>query len=172
MKIGMYLLGGILILLTGCRFTEDKNTAVKKNKVKDTTVIEKKIIQSVPVTPQSVPYQGQYCFIKKIYTKGDTSYIEADYIQFLMGDEAIAAATKKGEQDMVQDDYYVVNDNTKLRSLALSKNVVITLAGTDDGKPSSAGMDDGTLQKKLLSGIFVIRFENGLVTNMREQFIP
>jgi len=34
MKIVMQLFCGLLLLLSGCRFTEDKNTAVKKDKVK------------------------------------------------------------------------------------------------------------------------------------------
>jgi hypothetical protein len=50
-----------------------------------------------------------------------------------MGKEAMDAATKRGEAELVLDDYYIVNENTKLRTLPLSNDVVIQLVTTEDG---------------------------------------
>jgi hypothetical protein len=125
-KVLIYCAG---FLLAGCHFTEPEKRVVPKK-----INTEKITVHREPVTPQSQPYPGQYCFVKRIYSSGDSSYIEADYIQFLMGKEAIDAATKRGEAETVLDDYYVVNENTRLRVLPLSKEVVIQLVTTDNGK--------------------------------------
>ena len=172
MKAGGKLVGGLVFLCMSCHFTDDRKPTVNKSKTKDSAVIENKIIQKQPVTAQTKPYEGQYCFIKKAYTHADTSYIEADYIQFLMGDQAVAAAKKKGEADAVLDDYYVVNDNPAIRKLALAKNVTIQLVVTEDGKSFFTTGNDELLQKKLREGIFVLQFTNGLVTKIQEQFLP
>jgi len=154
-------------LLAGCHFTDqEKQVAPKK------TSTGKIIVQREPVTAQSHPYPGQYCFVKRVYTNGDSSYIEADYIQFLMGKEAIDAATKRGEAELVLDDYYILNENTKLRVLAMSKDVVIQLVTTDSGKTFFENADQSSLSKKLKDGIFVLQINNGLVTKIKEQFLP
>jgi len=162
----------IAFLFTGCHFTEDNKHVASKNKVKDTTAIRKQVIHKEPVAAQTQPYGGQYCFIKKAYADGDTSYIEADYIQFLMGEKAIGAARKKGEPEIVLDDYYIVNENTKTRRLALAKDVVIQVVITEDGNSFFVDANDSLLHQKLQGGVFVLQLENGVVKKIKEQFLP
>jgi len=172
MRAGIKAFCCIVFLFTGCRFTDDKKHVAAKNTVKDTTVIRKQVIHKEPVTAQTQPYGGQYCFIKKAYTRGDTNYIEADYIQFLMGEQAIEAARKKGEAETVLDDYYIVNENTKTRKLALAKDVIIQVVITEDGKSFFVDGNDGLLRQKLQEGIFVLQIKNGVVKKIKEQFLP
>jgi hypothetical protein len=163
-KVLIYCAG---FLLAGCHFKEREKPVVPKK-----INTEKITVHREPVTPQSQPYLGQYCFVKREYSSGDSNYIEADYIQFLMGKEAIDAATKRGEEEVVLDDYYIVNENTKLRILPVSKDVVIQLVTTDSGKSFYENTDQSALSKRLKDGIFVLQINNGLVTKIKQQFLP
>ena len=156
-----------VFLLAGCHFTDREKQVVSKK-----LNTGKKTVQKEAVTPQSQPYPGQYCFVKSVYERGDSSYIEADYIQFLMGKDAIDAATKRGDVEMVLDDYYIVNENTKLRILPMSKDVVIQLVTTDDGKSFLENANQSSLSTRLKDGIFVLQINNGLVTKIKQQFLP
>src|SRR5882724_2519531 len=109
MKHRIYWPAALLILLAGCNL--DENNTHKKTAPKTHTT-DSPVVKQVAIQPQDKPEAGQYCYIKAVYNKEDgAAYIDADYIQFLMGDAAIAAAQKK--KDSVMDDYYIVNDNDK-----------------------------------------------------------
>jgi hypothetical protein len=172
MRVGIQVFYCIVLLFTGCRFTDDQKHVASKNTVENTTAIRKQAIHKEPVPAQTQPYRGQYCLIKKVYAHADTNYIEADYIQFLMGEKAIEAARKKGEAEMVLDDYYIVNENPKTRMLALAKDVIIQVVITEDGKSFFVDGNDNLLHKKLQDGIFVLQIENGVVKKIKEQFLP
>lgn len=73
----------------------------------------------------------------------DNASIQADYVQMLTGTAAVAAARKRGEAEYdinakadtnwyVPNDYYIVNENPKIRKLSISTDVKIYLvkAGT------------------------------------------
>lgn len=162
----------LLILLTACQSGDEKKSSPVPPEAKKHPVAEKSVVQYIPVQPQSVPYKGQYCFIKNIYKQGDTTFIEAGYIQFLMNEEAVAAATKKGETGAAMDNYYIINDNTKPRILALSKGVAIFLIDPGNAKPVSDSIANTALYKQLKDGIYVLQVNNGLVTEIKQQFLP
>ena len=166
------------VSMTACQLADHKKQRIPKNQLVDTVTIHKE-----PVAPQTRPQKGQYCLIKKIYTEGDSSFIEADYIQFLMGAEAVAAARHRNDVDTlidknghfvysVLDDYYILNDNPAIRKLALTKNVLIELVNTENGNIfiSNAGFDQ--LTKRIKDGIFILQLEEGKVTKIRQQFLP
>jgi len=58
-------------------------------------------------------------FIKKLYKSGDTLYMDADYVQLLWGDEAVKKAAQDGRPDVVNDTYYIANDNPKIRKIPM-----------------------------------------------------
>jgi hypothetical protein len=55
--------------------------------------------------------------------------VEFDLIQFLMGDEATAAYHEDQPDDPAgpPNDYYIVNDNPRLRRLPAAENVEVTV---------------------------------------------
>lgn len=67
--------------------------------------------------------------ITEVWTDGGTRKMKIDYVDFLTGAQADAAAVADGfiaPGEHVDNDYYVRNNNTKLRTFTVSDSVVIT----------------------------------------------
>lgn len=74
----------------------------------------------------------KYAFITEIFQYGDSVFLNADYIQFLTGHSAIKAAIREGRADTsyidgkmhvgVPNDYYILNNNPKLRKLRIDED--------------------------------------------------
>jgi hypothetical protein len=63
----------------------------------------------------------------------DGRAVEVDVVQFLMGDEATAAYREDHPDDPTgspDNDYYIVNDNPRLRTLPVADDVVVTVVST------------------------------------------
>src|SRR5882757_10067776 len=119
----IYWPAALLILLAGCNLDDSKTT---KKPAHASHKTDSPTVKLVDIKPQTASAAGQYCYIKKVYARSDAMYIDADYIQFLMDDDAVKAAKKHGEAQMdigqkgdtswyVPDDYYILNDNPKIR---------------------------------------------------------
>lgn len=168
MRYYLYLPAALLILLAGCNLDED-NSSRKTTHPKPKT--DSPVVKTVPVTPQSQPAAGQYGYITAVRQKEGHMYIDADYIQFLMGDAAIAAAKKK--HDEVLDDYYIINDNPAIRTLKLTGNFQYIAVESD-----SAARPGEKALKRLHAAIknkqvFVLRLNGqGEVAEIKEQFLP
>jgi hypothetical protein len=83
-----------------------------------------------PPTPPPAKAVKQFTFIRKL--TGSTSAgwtLVADYAQFLTGTAAAAAAAAHGDESPPPNDYYIVNDNPKLRTFKLASPVSITVLG-------------------------------------------
>ena len=68
--------------------------------------------------------------IKEVWSDGGTHKITIDYVDYLTGAEADAAAIADGEisaGEYVDDGYYVRNHNTRLRTFTVSGSAAITL---------------------------------------------
>ncbi len=68
--------------------------------------------------------------IKEIWEENGTRKLTIDYVDYLTGAEADAAAIAAGEiaaGQHVEDDYYVRNNNPKLRTFTVSDSVAVTL---------------------------------------------
>ena len=102
---------------------------------------------------------------------GDTiAFGELDLAYFLTGPDAEAAAAERGDE--VNNDYYVVNDNPKLRTLiAHGDTEVVVLA--DPGGPDlvSSNVADFAVDRHEGSG-FWVTIEDGIVTKIEEQYVP
>lgn len=126
----------------------------------------------------------QYAYIKTIFKKNGVSYIVADYIQFLTGKKAFEAAKKHGDLDttyddkgnvsdvFVDDDYYIVNENDKLRDLPLSENVVIELHSTDEHKPGLVKVSVADFGKKLPDAPYLLTISNEKVIEITQVYVP
>jgi hypothetical protein len=125
----------------------------------------------------------QYTLIKKVYLKGGTWYITADYIQFLTGTAAAAAATAHGDESPPPNDYYIANDNPQLRELSVVAGANVKIEGGNGGDPANpqnktiAQFHDWYYssnpdQNWVKSGIYVLTLSGTKVTAINEQFVP
>jgi|GEM_PF-1433896 len=127
---------------------------------------------------------NEYAFIVRNIQKGDSAFIDADYIQYLTGQSAIDAAVKKHQADTFQtedgkihvdipDDYFIVNDNKKIRRLLLDKNCSIELVINPDGIPPIVDNSLQSLKKVDNESPFLLTLnEKGVVIKIKEIFVP
>ena len=160
-----------LFVFISCNNADQQAASKEAPAVDKKTAVLEPVISAAPVQGQDKPEPGQYCYIKKIFVLGDTVYVEADYIEFLMGEDAVAAARKHGDTEGPLDDYYIVNDNTKLRTLSLAKNVAVTFVQWDD-KPITYKQDLETLLQNKWDALYILTIENGIVTRIKQQYLP
>jgi hypothetical protein len=172
MQYKTMFIAALVVILTACNNTDKQASNKEEVGTTKTTEPFEPAVTLIPVQPQDKPESGQYCIIKKIFTEGDTTYAEVDYVDFFMGDAAIAAAKKHGDADAVQDDYYIVNDNKQLRTLSLAKKVEVLLISEDStSSPAEPGIE--MLMKRADSnGLFILTIENSMVKKIKQQYLP
>ena len=104
--------------------------------------------------------------------------VSMDLVEFLTGDAAAKAWKKKhptSEQDSPDNDYFIVNDNTKLRNLPLASTVeAAVLAVPNPGTEKSIAVSG--LEKHfgdlLPDTLFWFTVRQGQVTKIEQQFLP
>jgi hypothetical protein len=103
---------------------------------------------AVPAVTTAAPTTvKQFTFVRKLTGSGSAGWtLVADYAQFLTGTAAAAAATAHGDESPPPNDYYIVNDNPKLRTFKLASPVSITVLGW--------GGTDSTARKSLTPAQF------------------
>jgi hypothetical protein len=88
------------------------------------------VVTPAKPNPDANDVTHQATFIKKTgVADGGAHTMTFDYVQFLTGSAAIHAATAHG--DTADNDYYVVNDNPKLRTFPVASSVLIKLHSND-----------------------------------------
>jgi hypothetical protein len=110
-----------------------------------------------------------------------------DLIEFLTGDAAKQAwkkANPGSSEDGPDDDYFIVNDNPKLRTLPVSATVAVSVLQNDGGSPDPTSISwaalPGYLTKvkpdtsdhQLSYNPFWLTVQNGQIVKIEEQFIP
>ena len=179
MRFTAYWPAALLILLASCNLDE-KDT--RKHKASgDDTSRDTPTVKMLPIRGQDKPEAGQYCYIKKVYNKDGVTYIDADFIQFLMGDDASKAARKRGDAvpEVQNGDttwhfesaYYVVNENPKIRALPLAANFEYdALVGVNAAPGKSSPAD--YLASRIKDNIFILTInKEGIVTLVKEQYL-
>jgi hypothetical protein len=121
-------------------------------------------------------------FLTKVNPSART--ITFDLIQFLTGDAATKEYKKEHPtaQEGPPDDYLIVNDNPKLRTLPVGTNVTCTVVDT-----ATSGVSDKPIAFADLPGYFTSHDQNGAgpagsvywltvaagqIVKIREQFVP
>jgi len=180
MRLKTYWPAALLILLAGCNLDEKKDTH-KHTTSGDGNSRDTPTVKMLPITGQDKPEAGQYCYIKKVYNKEGVTYIDADFIQFLMGDDASKAARKRGDAVPEVHDgdttwhfesaYYVVNENAKIRALPLAANFEFdALEGANAGPTKLSPAD--YLASRIKDNIFILTInKEGIVTLIKEQYL-
>lgn len=130
--------------------------------------------------PTTAARGSDFGFIRSWYAKTGTIYLRFDRAVLLTGDAADAASVAHGGESPVPNDYYIQNDNPRLRDLAIANQITVVgsqqLTGSPEPKPSSL--------KALLTFVhkggplvaatpFHLTYnDHGLVTRIKEQYVP
>jgi hypothetical protein len=123
-------------------------------------------------------------FIRSVDLSSQTPTLVFDLAYFLTGDEANEAAAEHGDETPVPNDYYIVNDNPRLRTLPLDPNVRIELVDwanccdtvfLGDLQPFAASFEETSYPSGPYKGKFSpywLIVEHGVVVEIEEQFLP
>lgn len=124
-------------------------------------------------------------FIRRVSL--DTSTLVLDLAYFLTGEEANEAAAEHGDEVPVPNDYYIVNDNPRLRALPLSPDLRLRLIDwnrccelTLDGdlEAFAQAIREGepvTVGDAVYYGAwspYWLEVEDGIVVLIEEQYLP
>lgn len=124
-------------------------------------------------------------FVESVDAEGGTMVLDLAY--FLTGDEANQAAADHGDETPVPNDYYIVNDNPKLRTLSLSPDVELALLDWNNCCDEFFDGDLTTFATAIETGEQVtvgdevylgtlspywLTVQDGLVVRIEEQFLP
>jgi hypothetical protein len=128
-----------------------------------------------PTKPAAVLADGRWPgFVRD--AGDDTVFV--DLVEFLTGAAADKAWQQKypeSGQDSPDNDYFIVNDNTKLRKLPLAPGVVVKVVG-DDGPEADTTIAGSELGKhfgdQLGVHLFWFTVRQGEVTRIEQQFLP
>lgn len=182
-----------LFSVTSCSDETEKNDDAKTTQNSDAetvaksekeTVTEKEEKSSnIEITKESG--EKKYCYIRKLIEENGDYYIVTDFIQFLYGDEAVEVAKKRGfaEYDIdengdtifsVPNDYIILNDNPKLRTFKLSKDVYIRLIDWESERldiKENCQPTEMNLNEEY-SSPYYLTYTNGVVDSIWEEYTP
>jgi hypothetical protein len=123
---------------------------------------------------------SDFGFIRSWYAKGGTFYLRFDRAVLLTGAAADAASAAHGGESPVPNDYYIQNDNPRLRDLAIVDRATVVgsqqLTGSPGPNPSSLGALLAFVHKggpQVKATPFQLKYnDNGLVVRVQEQYRP
>lgn len=123
-----------------------------------------------------------------IQTLDETGLLSFDLAYFLTGDEATQAAIEHGDEAPPPNDYYIVNDNPRLRTLTLVPDVSIVLLDWNRCCDHTISPDLSTFSRVISAGEDLVEIDGqtyygrlspywitvrgGMVTMIEEQYLP
>lgn len=121
-------------------------------------------------------------FVTSVRTTGGVTYVTLDYIQFLVGDEAAEAAAARGDESPPPNDYYIINDNPKLREYPVQEGITIEVVYAADKTCVPEGLAislaewaadiTGPMQDYYASTYYMATVTDGTITDLRQQYLP
>jgi hypothetical protein len=135
--------------------------------------------------PEAALEDGRHFgFIHDATLTGELRELVFELAYFLTGEEANKEAAERGEETPVANDYFIVNDNPKPRTLPVAPGVTIDLVDWKqccderfEGDPAhfEAAFESSEPPAGRYRGRFSaywLTVENGLVTTIEEQYLP
>ncbi|GAB3238213.1 hypothetical protein GCM10027346_30560 [Hymenobacter seoulensis] len=171
----------LLTLVTACRSAESETSVAES---RDNVPAELAGEQS---TTEKVGNTGRgHAYVRRFYEQKGRYYAEVDYVQFLKGADAVAAAQRRGDaMEEVQNgdtvysvpnDYYIVNDDKKVRTLPLRTGATFRFwqhGGTQLAqRPLSPEQVLATPPPSLTYAPFMVETKQGEIISLTEQFVP
>jgi hypothetical protein len=131
-------------------------------------------------SPTTATRGSDFGFIRSWYAKGGTFYLRFDRAVLLTGKAADDASAAHGGESPVPNDYYIQNDNPRLREVAVVDRATVVgsqqLTGSPGPNPSNLGalltfVHNGGAQ--VAATPFHLTYNaNGLVVRVQEQYRP
>jgi hypothetical protein len=113
-------------------------------------------------------------YIKSITADG--KWLDFDLVEWLTGDAAKKAfiADHPGATDGPDNDYYIVNKNPMLRTLAISPSVVVIVYGNDPSVPHQIALSGlkAAFNGHLDSAMVWLTIDHGIITKIEHQWVP
>ena len=107
--------------------------------------------------------------------------VEFDVIRFLTGDEATAAYREDHPADpngFPENDYYIVNDNPRLRTLPVADDVTVTVLATGEPEPTANSPHPIAFAElpgyiaQFGAGPFWLTVNGGNLVAVEQQYVP
>ena len=125
----------------------------------------------------------QFCYVTSALWEGEAPRLTVDFAQMLSGAEAAAAAAAAGDESPPPNDYYIVNENPRVRTFPVDPGLTVRMTSTAEGtQPEGYSMAFGAWFDAYsgMSGTFPairdvpywITIENGTITAIEEQYLP
>lgn len=125
---------------------------------------------------------SSYCYIKDVVNQNNQTFLQVDFIQFFTFEQAIEEAKKRGEAEykikangdttyFVYNDYYIANDNPKLRTFKLTDSTKFKFL-EEHGGAAINFKDTKTAMKRVEFSPFIIKTKQGNVISLTEIYTP
>jgi len=137
-----------------------------------------------PPADGPTPEDGlHFSYINDVYAVDGSTVLVVDYAQLLTGTEAAAAATAAGAESPPPNDYFIVNENTLLRTFPVDTTINVRLTSKPDGVQPEGyevtfdewrGMFSGSSADTTIvrSVPYWITVEGGAIKVIEEQYLP
>lgn len=131
-----------------------------------------------------VTTEERYAYIKEVFINNSELYVKADYVDYLTGDDAVEAEQRDetyfvedGDTvSYVTDGYYISNQNDKLRTFRLSKDVEINIFFVERDSYEIEEIDGASLsqlEEHLENNpLLILHVKEGIIVEIEEQFLP
>lgn len=168
----------LVLCFTSCGSNGEGKTSAFKAASVDLSVMDP--IDSTALTRGK--QSKQTCFITNITEQEGQVFIHADYIQRIDGQRAVEEAKKRGDADTffldgkmqigVPNDYYVINDNPKIRKLLLDPTVKFEFVENPDRLEGKVENNLDGLKLIYKDAQFELTIKDGIVVKVFEIFVP
>ena len=124
-----------------------------------------------------------YCFIDTLIQENNKYHLIVDFVNYLTGEKAYNEAMKNGDYFIngndtiadITDDYYIANNNPKLRKFQFFEQVKINTYYAEKGRKTVISKENFIDSIKSLNdiyGLFYIKYNEGKIISIDETFIP
>lgn len=162
--------------------TEETDTEAEEPAIEEPAVTETEEAAVADSGTPAVVTERQPGLIVEITGAPGAYTMRIDYVLWLTGPEASAAAAAHGDESPPPNDYYVVNDNPKIREFPIRSGIPVTVVTNDDGTSDSDGhtitLDQwvaalsGPNAHAFKSTIYWVTITDGTVTAIEAQYVP
>lgn len=124
-----------------------------------------------------------FCYVESYRRVNGTIVLSVDYAQLLTGAEAAAAASAAGEESPPPNDYFIVNENPRLREFELAAAAPVRLVTIAEGVDPTGYDTTADSWYDMLTGAtpglsavrdapYWVTVEAGRIVEVEEQFLP
>lgn len=171
----------LLLAVTAAACSDDGSTGTSTSSLSSQATGAPTQEPSASPAPEPVIEDGKHFVFVKKGKVGDPDTLTFDLAILLSGEEAEQAAAEAGDEVPVPNDYYVVNDNPKLRTVALAPEAKILLLKWSQCCDVLESVDFATFAGYLTDPTddfhgtlspYWLRVQGDQIVKIQEQFLP